>query len=660
MNIRHLYNAYAVAWVFLFCGGVGFAAAPYLPLQQSPADTANPYGLDATALIDIDPGNYRHTRWGVWQDGIEIRKAAKGVKPSDFAPQSSFKPSDMTSAGTQLTLTGERFSTTLPEWASKLGADEIGAALAKSPGASSFDMRPRVLMGFDASSVEPTPDRFFLLRSLTQLQPVDLPSDTVWYRTGWMGRPSGLVRFPSGGLDGSLYLYRRLNFSLAIRDADGTQLDASGKRLVVLVHGWNPDRIADAYGSGAFKNLKAAISAAISGSDWRLVPYHWEPDAATGPRTMEGLKAGIINASEAAQIGHAHGVHLGARLMAQCANLEEVHIIAHSAGAWVARSAAKSLLNRAPKIRVQVTLLDPFVPGAVDSASAQTSTLMDDLAKLDRSNLVQLENYHTVDLFADLFAAKVSEWSNLGQGNMPTALRFNWGGSSDHQEELARTVIEEGTYANSTPAVVTGAYAKHGGAIQFYAGSITGNAKGKTSGWGLSLFAQGAMIAPTTSSDSAHTSLPPSFREWIASLGVSWEGDANIPDFGSDKHLYSWWVSGDFDGNGLDDFAALVRVTGYKKSGSRGSGPYPSNVICAARQISSGKFAFKVIDDEYPADALNIAEAGFEFEPYDGDFQPGRKMIRLRYPTISAVCFEKSSKAYPWTSSGFTSYWTSD
>lgn len=410
---------------------VAMAASAFLPMNSQPMDVANPYGLDSRALGEIAPGDYLHTRWGVWQATQNIPKQ------------------------------------TMPH------------------------IKPEGHLIFDASSVDLDESRYFLLRSISDPHPISIPRSASWTKP--------LLRFPGTDLDGDIHLFRELHFPVSLRDVDGTTLGSQNRKLIVLVHGWNPRRLADAYSSGPFHDLKNAIYSAIKGSDWRVLTYRWEPDAATGPPILEGLSEGIINASEAAHIGHAHGVHLGARLMEQTPEIEQIQFVAHSAGAWVARAAAKMLVSKVRNIQIQITLLDPFVPGSVDSSSSLVAALLDDLSSLDRKRVVRLENYYTVDLVEDLFSSKISEWNRLGMGGPPTAVRFKWDDSKDHQQDISSySVAQEGSHAVTTPAVVTGEYRTHGGAVRFYADSILLSPKGRTGGWALSLFRRQASDSSVT------------------------------------------------------------------------------------------------------------------------------------------------------------------
>ncbi len=185
------------------------------------------------------------------------------------------------------------------------------------------------------------------------------------------------------------YLFRYLHF-------EPVSIDSEATRAIVLVHGANPDGVESPYSNDepewqGWKELKGNIEATISGSDWdwQCIAYDWHRDSSTG-----GILGVIHNAPEAAEIGHQHGQHLGESMLCQARGLEKVQFIAHSAGAWVARSAARYLTQNGVG-EVQVTLLDPFVPYRINSASVLDNGKLDAMELF--SNIYRLENYYVVD-----------------------------------------------------------------------------------------------------------------------------------------------------------------------------------------------------------------------------------------------------------------------
>ena len=167
------------------------------------------------------------------------------------------------------------------------------------------------------------------------------------------------------------YLHRPSPFSApTLYDlTTSAQLTASASKIIVLVHGWNPYKVIDAFDDSPWCQLTESILAKLSTEEflgWSLVQYHWEQDAQTGfifDLNNGSNPFGRQNGTEAAEIAHQHGQHLGELL--ECKNggsLQKVHFVAHSAGTWVARTAAKWLLESTSDTVVQLTLLDPYMP----------------------------------------------------------------------------------------------------------------------------------------------------------------------------------------------------------------------------------------------------------------------------------------------------------
>ena len=265
-----------------------------------------------------------------------------------------------------------------------------------------------------------------LLDSLSNFHQLPLPDvDPAPWNAQWTapaGTEKGGVLFnpTPAPVDGSkLYMLRKLHFSPVLFEWVSTsnqpRLSSDARKLIIMIHGWNrsdsdlellsgkltPPEY-DAYAqdpNGAFAKLATALRGAIDGSDWNLVGYHWEADADTGGAIFGGDWV-YHNAPEAAENAYQHGYHLGELLKARCPNLESVHFIAHSAGSWAARCAARYLLEKMPGIKIQVTLLDPFIPQIVNSDSKLSTSVMEKLDTLDTATpkcLFRLENYYASD-----------------------------------------------------------------------------------------------------------------------------------------------------------------------------------------------------------------------------------------------------------------------
>lgn len=158
-------------------------------------------------------------------------------------------------------------------------------------------------------------------------------------------------------------------------ELDNTPIDDSARNIVVIIHGWtakdkdsipsNYNRYEDDCDAPALSYLFNILKLKLLNSDTKLITYHWEKDASTG--IVEWvyhlpISLALGNATQAAINAKSHGENLGELLVYYSPNLRFVHFIAHSAGAWCAREAAKTLMENNPYVIVQITLLDPFIP----------------------------------------------------------------------------------------------------------------------------------------------------------------------------------------------------------------------------------------------------------------------------------------------------------
>jgi hypothetical protein len=175
-----------------------------------------------------------------------------------------------------------------------------------------------------------------------------------------------------------------------VDEATGTTLRPETEKVVILIHGYNPPVIGtdDMYSDGEFAVLKAALKSTLHGSGWTLALLHWEQSASTAlPHTAAEL-AEDIGTSISGTLGN-------------LANLRRVHLVAHSAGSWAARSAARNVIaGRGDSVNVQLTLLDPFIPGAINpfhSFSTQKMSDIDNVAQANSGNPYLLENYYAWD-----------------------------------------------------------------------------------------------------------------------------------------------------------------------------------------------------------------------------------------------------------------------
>jgi hypothetical protein len=257
-----------------------------------------------------------------------------------------------------------------------------------------------------------------------------------------------------GKSDVSLRLYRYLHFKNELIDAESKMpLTGNESKLIILFHGWNPSSNEDSFASSSeFTSLIQNLIYAVRGTDWKVVLYHWEPDSDTGSVIDSVFSPSLIlNATEAAEISHQHGQHLGQLLSEGYPNLHKVHAIAHSAGSWAARGAIRYLLEDAPYVATQLTLLDPFMPNststhetAIESAlGTSIMNQMDNLASGNRSaGLGKLENYYSDNITTP-----------------GTQESFNWG-------------LNDVNYKVGGSSLFDPAYGGHSGPVLFYADTI--------------------------------------------------------------------------------------------------------------------------------------------------------------------------------------------
>lgn len=171
------------------------------------------------------------------------------------------------------------------------------------------------------------------------------------------------------GSDAQICLVRRFDFAGA--SASLPTLSEVPKKWLVFIHGWNPGGKNDTFDS-EFKPLIQNAQDYLHTSkleDWRVASYNWWKDAATGESLETYIKTGFnrdsatINGWDAAEVAYLHGLNFSDRLEAVTGgNIAQVHLVAHSAGNWVAYAAARYLRKKHPEVIIQVTALDAYIP----------------------------------------------------------------------------------------------------------------------------------------------------------------------------------------------------------------------------------------------------------------------------------------------------------
>ena len=302
------------------------------------------------------------------------------------------------------------------------------------------------------------------------------------------------------------------------------------KNLIILIHGWNPTDDKNPFSSPTWSNLVENLKKVV-GPEWGIVEYNWAADAATGPapsaahivdsvlgaetivcenETQITNADGLGNGCKAAAVGHLHGYKLGELLCTICPKngVRRVHFIAHSAGTWVARNAARALLAKTANIQVQVTLLDPFMPKESQQPGAVLGTSnVSDLAKDSNGNpwpqgkLYLLENYFVKEDATGCGTEQMFAWRRSPpdinqQLDAPLVVPYSTEYTSKQKQAYdtdgnriqGQNLISAGK-RDLTPSFQNG----HGLPIQFYADSIVGANKVPALqglGWPLSMAAQ--------------------------------------------------------------------------------------------------------------------------------------------------------------------------
>lgn len=241
------------------------------------------------------------------------------------------------------------------------------------------------------------------------------------------------------------------------------------KKAVIFMHGWNPDGSGNGYGSPEWAYLTTTTKASLTASDWALVLYHWENAANTGPISWD-IPQDVQDADNAAYIGYQFGSSLASVLLSSSPEIREVHLIAHSAGSWLAYNAALNLLRSDPYVVVQVTLLDPYIPESVHvpfitPQSPLDNAMMGDIClSLYADRIIKLENYYANDFPAWDFTK--ANWPTAG-----TQDTFVWRSTDENQ------IIDWGAPSPGADPYLAN-YDWHAGPVQFYADTVNASMGG--------------------------------------------------------------------------------------------------------------------------------------------------------------------------------------
>jgi len=246
-------------------------------------------------------------------------------------------------------------------------------------------------------------------------------------------------------------------------------LETSGgdRKLIVLIPGNNFDGVRNQVHSAEFAELGKELDIATAlNQDWMVVGYNWSTNAAN--TTLSGGDDNSVTegGTRAAAVGYQHGLALGSYLASISGtgkSVKQIHLIAHSAGSWVAYGVSQKLLQLGDQGPVhQITLLDPYMPSeAPAKASVLGKRFFDSLAAAEMAPLRHLENYYADDILTLGATAQVFGGRAL---NANIAL-------SGWVEPPA--VVSIPGVPQARPLTPQISYSSHNGPIQWYADSVT-------------------------------------------------------------------------------------------------------------------------------------------------------------------------------------------
>ena len=432
-------------------------------------------------------------------------------------------------------------------------------------------LEPYADLGFNSLTQSPPATDTFLMRSLIS-STFDVQPENCFRSHGefipwqhpdfsgkftWLSTKLHIKNAPAGY---AYHLFRRLHPKTSLTDSiTGSQIGQASKKIVVLIHGWNSKSDNDPFQNrvgedGNWQSARDAIKRWLlkhSQGEWSLVEFNWAADADTGPVFWGSDASRSVdtwptqNGTEAAETAHFHGQVLGELLRAASPGLLKVQFIAHSAGAWCARTAARHLLINSTA-QIQVTLLDPYMPREGDADSLLGREIIGRLDTDYSRQPTRLENYYS----------KYDE--ALGDTvffNSGTAQQFDWSCPSV-QKQLDYSPDGMFIYGN---------YTTHGGPIAYYADTVTGNVVqesfwgdwiGANYGWRISLpymdlrptVETKAVSAVTSTSASSGGNVTNPGRTDVTARGVCWSTHPN-PTTGDAKTN---------DGSGSGAFVSML------------------------------------------------------------------------------------------------------
>ena len=162
----------------------------------------------------------------------------------------------------------------------------------------------------------------------------------------------------------------------------------STDKAVIVTHGW-----VDKAESDWPAEITSSIAQKVDPNQWLCASFDWRKGAV------------VLNPVEAAQYARdIAGPRLAAALQKLSPNLGHVHLIAHSAGAWVVDSAAKEIAKTNPNTSIHLTFLDAYVPPKWSRKQ---------LGLLASNADCWAEHYYTKDITFDVTQANLDNAHNV-------------------------------------------------------------------------------------------------------------------------------------------------------------------------------------------------------------------------------------------------------
>ncbi len=180
----------------------------------------------------------------------------------------------------------------------------------------------------------------------------------------------------------------------------------SKDNIVVITHGW-VDNACDSWPAKTAEEIRARVS----GSDWAVVIFDWRGGGA------------VVNPIDAAKYARDIGGYRLAKSLEEIfPNIKHIHLIGHSAGAWVVDSAIRELAANKEDLSVHITFLDAFIPMGWDNF---------EIGSIKNVKQIWVEQYYNRDYTLDSTERKIAcalnvDLTNIEPGIKEHKFSFRW------------------------------------------------------------------------------------------------------------------------------------------------------------------------------------------------------------------------------------------